>query len=52
MKKYIKREWSKKISKFIDWGWKGITVLVYTDITKDPKKIKFNFIRLFSPSLF
>ncbi len=49
MKNYTRREWSKKISKFIDWGWKGITVLIYTDITKDPKKIKFNFYSIVFP---
>jgi len=49
MKKDLKREWFKKISKLIDWGWKGITVLVYTDITKEPKKIKFNFYSIVFP---
>jgi len=51
MSKFFSKEFLRKIYKKIDWGWKGITILVFTDITKDPKKLKLNFYSIIFPFL-
>ncbi|GIX41598.1 MAG: peptidase M23 [Leptospiraceae bacterium] len=51
MSGFINKGFFKKIYKYIQWGWNGITVLIYTDITKDPKKLKLNFYSILFPFL-
>lgn len=45
----IIKQFINKLYRYIEWGWKGITVFIYFDITKEPKKFKFNFYSIFFP---
>ncbi|MCS7204864.1 MAG: M23 family metallopeptidase [Leptospiraceae bacterium] len=40
---YVKyRYLIRKLQKFINWGWGGVTIMIYTDIRNDPKKLRLN----------
>lgn len=41
----------KKIKKFLESGWKGISVFVFIDLDKEPQKLRFNLYTILFPIL-